>query len=991
MRLVVLLVSVLCLVSGVPLVALQPDSPWETFGKDQGLSGSSVTGIAQDSRGFLWFSTQSGLNRWDGYTMRLWQKEPFSQNTLSHNLIQTLYNDGGTVLWLGTYNGLDRFDIETETFTSFHHRTSDPGSLSHNVVTRVYRDSHGTLWVGTLDGLNRLDEKSGVFRVYPYAPGFGGLSGRTVRSLVEDGQGRLWVATNEGLDFYDQDSDRMVAVSKVFPRAGVPSGAIMATLRLPGDPYLWLAVWNQGLVRFDPRSGDSRLFRLSDPRLFSLDSGEPGELLVGTWGGGLCVFRPATGDKFTFRHNAHDPESLAQDVVYQSFIDRGGLLWVATNGGGLSRFNPRRQQFQELKTEGKVTVLRESRDGSLWAGIYDHGLVQIGPDGLVRRWAHDAWNPHSLSNDILNGITEDSRGLLWILTNQGVNLLDPLTGQMTPWSLDPSIPGALPDEVVNCLTIDRAGSYWFGTYRSGLVRRPRPGTPGTTRHYLSDPLSATSLPDNLVYFVSEDREGRLWVGTNGGLALYQPATDNFQVWRYDPQDRHSLPSNTVRCLLEDSKGRFWVVTNGGGLSLLDLSTGKFRNFGLEEGLSSLSCYSLLEDDSGTLWITSANGLFSFDPQTQRVRPFGTADGLSSVEFSSGATKATGGRLVFGGLQAILTLRPTQLSLSTLRPLVALTALQVAGKPRVITHHLTLGWQENSLTVSFAALDFRNPGKNLYAYRLDGFDRDWVQAGSRHEATYTNLWPGSYRFRVMGADSTGLWAESSETVTVEVEPAPWVSWYAVMLYVALLALVAYLFQKARISISLGQKVAELETLRRQLEEVNLRLDQLARLDGLTGIPNRRALDLWLAEEWARAQRQKQSVALMMLDIDDFKRFNDYYGHLEGDTCLKAVANALSQNLHRTTDFCGRYGGEEFVIVLQDTDLEGAVRVAERMLASIDALEIPHAVSTATPTVSISVGVASEIPGPETSLESLMRHADQALYRAKAQGRHRVETS
>jgi len=200
---------------------------------------------------------------------------------------------------------------------------------------------------------------------------------------------------------------------------------------------------------------------------------------------------------------------------------------------------------------------------------------------------------------------------------------------------------------------------------------------------------------------------------------------------------------------------------------------------------------------------------------------------------------------------------------------------------------------------------------------------------------------------------------------------------------------YLFQRARVSRFLVQKVTELETVRGQLEEANRRLDELARLDGLTAIPNRRALDLWMTEEWARSLRQRQPLAVLMIDIDDFKRYNDFYGHLEGDKCLKMVARTLSSCLHRTTDFCARYGGEEFVILLHDTELEGARTVAARVTEAIDGLGIPHQMASAVGTVSVSIGIASQVPAVDRSMVDLLQKADQALYRAKALGRHRVE--
>ncbi len=973
---------------GAPASALDSQITWEPFGRDQGLSGSSVTAIVQDQTGYLWFSTQTGLNRWDGYTMRVWQKVPFSSNSLSHNLIQTMTLDGN-ILWLGTYDGLDRFDPATETFQTFSHRDGEPQSLSHNVVTRVYRDHLGRLWVGTLDGLNRLDERSGTFKVYPFVEGRpGGLSGKTIRSLVEDAQGRLWVGSSGGLDLYDADHDTLVHASQLFPGKAPLAGAVMGALRLPRDNYLWLAVWGQGLVRFDPATGDTQVYPLSDPRLFSLNEGEANELHIGTWGGGLIVFRLDTHESFAFRHDPGRPDSLAHNVVYGTFRDRSGLWWVATNGGGVSRYNPQRRQFRVLPMGGKVQTLAQTRPGTLWAGVYNQGLAEIDLAKGTTVWHREPPGKDSLSFDIINTIN-GTGNRLWVGSNGGIRVFDQGRNGLRPVPV-PAEGRKLPEEVITSILVDADGNRWTGTYRSGIVRRPaayEPGGPET--RFLADQNNPHALPNNSIYFIAQDRERRIWVGTNGGLARFRPETGDFQVWSYQANNPRSLPSNSVRGLLEDSQGRFWVTTAGGGLSRLDPVTGVLESYGVADGLSSLSVYSVLEDDTGLLWISSANGLFSFRPETKVFRYYGVADGLSAIEFSYGAVKTQEGDLAFGGLDGVVLLDTKLLVDDHTPPSVALTQIQVLGQPRPVTDHLKVGWQENDVTFSFSALDFRNPGKNLYAYRLEGFDQEWVQAGTRHDATYTNLWPGTYHFRFKGANPSEVWAQSPQVVTLEVEAPPWASWYAILGYAVLFLILLYLADRARITHSLSQKVAELEALQVQLKEANRRLDELSRLDALTGIPNRRALDTWLADEWARSLRQQESMAILMLDIDDFKRYNDFYGHLAGDTCLRTVARTLVDNLHRTTDFCARYGGEEFIVVLHDTDLEGGRFVAERLLEAVDAVGIPHRAASATEFITISVGVSAVVPTTENSLIEVLQTADKALYRAKAAGRHRVE--
>jgi len=970
---------------------LTPNVAWKTFGRAEGLSSSSVTGIVQDEQGFLWISTQNGLDRWDGYTMRVWLKEPFESNSLSHNVIQTEYLDGQSTLWLGTYGGLDRLNLKTETITSFQPSADQIDSLSHNVVTRIYRDRGGVLWVGTLDGLNRMQESSGTFVRYYPSPLGGGQPENTIRSFLEDSRGRLWVGTSGGLFLYDKQLDRLVAYSTVFPQTQLPPGAVMGLLKLNNSSLIWLGVWGVGLVRIDETSGETKTFSLADNRIFDLNTGEKGEIHVGTWGGGLIVFHPNTGSSFRFLHNPQKPSSLANDVVYGTFQDRTGLVWVKTNGGGLSVYNPLLRQFPSIPTGGKVTVLFQSRDQKCWAGVYNRGLVLWGPEGIEKVWPHRPEDAASLSSNIVNSIDEDEKGQLWIGTNNGIDVFNPRTGKFRALAKHPLNYEILPDEIITAIKFDRSRNCWVGTYRSGLIRTSDLGKRLNQHHYVADGNNAHSLPNNQIYFVKEDRQGRIWVGTNGGLALYRPQTDDFEVWTYHANDPLSLPGNTIRDLYEDAQGEIWVAVNGGGLARLDPSSGCFTNYGLKEGLGSLSLFSILQDHSGLLWIASANGLYSFQPHYETFHRYDTQDGLDEPEFSWGSVGLKNGQLVFGALEQIISLEPSHLQTETSLPTIAITGLQVLGKPRLVTNHLKLGWRENVFTLEFSVLDYRSPEKNVYAYQLQGFDKEWVNSGNRHSATYTNLWPGTYHFRYRGSSTNDHWSQSQHDLTIDIGPAPWLAWYALLGYLALIIVTIYLIQKARVSSFLRQKVIELEGLRTQLLEANRRLDQLARLDGLTEIPNRRAMEDWAHEEWALCLRQKQSLAVLMIDIDEFKRYNDDYGHLAGDECLKRVAKVLASNLPRTTDLCARYGGEEFSVLLHDTERDGAVTVAQRLLEAVDDLQIEHRTASACSTVSVSIGVTAGVPRSELTLDDFFRKADLALYRAKALGRHHVESA
>jgi ligand-binding sensor domain-containing protein len=333
-----------------------------------------------------------------------------------------------------------------------------------------------------------------------------------------------------------------------------------------------------------------------------------------------------------------------------------------------------------LPLGGKVQALAQTRDGSLWAGVYNQGLAEVALENGSTTWYREPPGRDSMSFDIINDILGE-KDRLWLASNGGIRVLDQSRSGLPRLPIPPEAQ-KLPDEVITSILVDQSGSHWIGTYRSGVIRRSpryRAGDPET--RFQADQNNPHALPSNFIYFVQEDREGRVWIGTNGGLAKYRPETGDFQVWNYQLDNPRSLPGNSVHGFLEDSRGRLWVAITGGGLSRLDPNTGTVESYGVADGLSSLSIYSVLEDDSGLLWISSAAGLFSFRPETKVFRYFGRADGLTATEFSYGAVKTNEGLLAFGGIDGVVILDPHQLVADRTPPLVAITEIQVLGQSR----------------------------------------------------------------------------------------------------------------------------------------------------------------------------------------------------------------------------------------------------------------------------------------------------------------------
>lgn len=981
------------------------DLRFEQLTRDDGLTNSSVSSMLQDRWGFMWFGTQGGLHRWDGYSFTVYGYEPFSENCLSHNLIQTMHLDpNGEVIWIGTYGGLNRFHIPSETFTVYANDPEIPSTLSNNTVVSILKDSDGWLWVGTLDGLNLMRAGEAGFTRFRHSDSDPhSISGNTIRSIYQDSSGTLWIGTTAGLNRYDRTRGTFTRVTGAEGgRDGIPGPSIMSIVE-DDTGVLWLGVWETGITAYDPRTGSVRNIPLApDEHVYSIMIDRSGALYAATWGKGLIELDRGTSSivrriRYTGRDNG-----IAHDTVYSLFEDDSGILWIGTNGGGLSKFDPRKNTFPlyvhnpedpRSLAKGKVSVLYEDRAGTLWAGIYNGGLDRF--DRETETWTHftaDPDDPGSISDSNVTSLLEDSSGGFWIGTQTGLNLFDRKTGRFTlpyPRIGDPEV---LDDQIVYALAEDRTGKIWIGTYTAGVsVLDP---LTGAFRHYRSDPADPGSLADNLVYRIYVDSRGRVWIATNNGLSRYDERADSFRVYRHDNSRLTSLSGNTVRDILETSDGSIWVATIGGGVSRLDEAASRFSHYLKADGLPDNAVTGLLEDEDGTLWVSTPNGLAVFEPEENGFRALDQENGVLGREFNVGRVRSRTGTLYFGSLEGIQGITSHIEESGGYSPPVLVTefrvfeALRKLPEPIYRTGGLTLSSRDSYFSFTFSSMDFTSPGKNRYAYRLEGFDKDWIYPGTRNYAAYTNIPPGNYVFRVRGTNSDNAWSDREARIEIRILPPAWQTWWAYLLYAAAVIGVLYIAGEIRTGAVMKQKVKELRKTKDELAAANRKLELLSLMDELTGVPNRRHFNDILKREWNSAARAGKPLSVLMLDLDFFKAYNDSYGHLAGDECLRKAAEAIRKTLDRPRDLVARFGGEEFIILLPETDEEGALQVSERIRRAVQELEIPHGASQAGPVLTVSIGAATEIPVDTDSPDECIRHADAALYRAKAAGRNTV---
>jgi PAS domain S-box-containing protein len=782
---------------------------------EHGLSDERIWALLQDQSGFMWFGSNNGLHRFDGYDMVVYRHDDSDPNSLSGNVIQKLYQDSGGTMWVGTRSGLNAFDRRSNRFTNYRHDRNDPRSLSSDVVFDIYEDRSGTLWIATDGGLNRFDRTEGSFIAYrhdPKAPN--SLSHDTVRAIQEDREGVLWLGTFGGLDKFDRSSEAFThyrhdpANPQSLSHDGVydlyedRSGTLWITTNGGGINRLNRADETFIAYRHDPDDPHS----LSDDRVDNIIEDASGKLWIGTFGGGVSILDEARQE---FTNSLYDPgraAGLSHSQVMDIYIDRSGLIWLATNGSGVDLYNPQQLAFavynhqpdvEESIASDLIFTVYEDRNGILWIGTQDHGLDRWDRQtGQITHYPPDAANPQRLGFPFVSAIAEDPTGMLWVGTyGGGLYRLDPGQGLFTAYRHDPANPRGLSHNSIVAMRVDRSGAIWIGTNGGGLNRLD-PAT-GDFTLYRHDPANPQSLSSDGVWAIAEDRSGILWIGTlGGGLNRLDPTTGNFTRYSYDPTDPASLSDDNIYDIHIDRAGLIWIGSYGGGLNRLDPATGDFIRYREEDGLSSDRVISLLEDGSpddaapGNLWIVTGRGLSKLDRDRESFHTYDTVDGLPRSEYSRGHAQSRSGELVVGTSKGVIVFDPALVQDDPHVPPVVFTEFLLAnelvdiGGDSVLkqaiddTEALTLPYTDRILSIKFAGLSYRAPRQNRYRYMLEGFDTEWIEVdSSRRLVTYTNLDPGRYVFRVAAANHDGVWNEAGRALELTVVPPWWQTLWA----------------------------------------------------------------------------------------------------------------------------------------------------------------------------------------------------------------------
>jgi|GEM_PF-515513 len=772
-----------------------------------GLPHTSVYNILQDSQGFMWFATEDGLAKYDGYKFTVYKHDATNPNSLSSSAVYALYQDSHHNLWLTTPSaGINKFDPATETITHYRHAEADPHSLSSDAFVtsaNIYEEPQGGLWFGTLDGLNRLDPTSGQFTSYHHDEADPTtLNSDKIYAICPDPSGQwLWIGTAEGLNKFDPRTGKVVRY-QVTPNS---SSTVVKIYISAQDKVMWLGTY-QGLSRFDMQTETFRTYRYQADEPTSLSHNlarvvypaANGKLWVGTHGGGLNLFDPTTEHFSRYQADNNNPMALSDNIIFSMYQAKDGTLWLGTALGGVNKIDPQRKKFRLYQPQSNnpnslsyldVFGLYVDRAGMVWIGTAGGGLNQFDPQTeQFTRYQRDDKQPGSLSHNFVHSILEDSQGALWVGTwGGGLNKFDHQTGQFTAFKNDPNDPNSLSDNTVRAIAEDDDGYLWVGTTNGGLNKFDRQTS--YFSHYRYQPDQPDGLMSDNIWNIFKDRQGYLWISTGQGLEQFDPKTEQFIHYHHEDNNPHSLTANTVYNMYEDKRGILWLAT-AQGLNRFDRQTQRFSHYTTQNGLPDHRVQNVVADNQGYLWLGTVKGLARFDPQQESFKVYDASDGLQGDFFREWAyTKSPDGELYFGGTNGLNRFKPAEITDNPNLLPVVLTDLLLFNQPvavgpgSILTQQLssiesiTLSPDQTVFSLEFAALNYTSSNKNHYTYMLEGFDKDWLPTtAQRRFATYTNLDAGNYIFRVRATNNDGLWSDKSVALKLTILPTWWKTWW-----------------------------------------------------------------------------------------------------------------------------------------------------------------------------------------------------------------------
>lgn len=795
-RIVKLIFSFLCVT--LALNSYGQNLKFKHINVENGLSNSTIECIFQDSRGFIWFGTRDGLNRYDGNEITVF-KSTGKAGSLSDNFIRCILEDQDKNLWIGTSNGLNKFNPEQNKFTHY------PGSgQNSNIITAIVQNKQG-IWVGTYGGgLFKVNQQQQNLKQYAFGnTQHIGTRKDFINDIYTDPGSQLWIASDAGVELLNTTNG--IALPKL-------NNYKIRTIKKAKDDSFWMATEENGLIHFNIANNSFKTYLHEEKNRNSIGSNlvraiafdHQNKVWIGGVNGGLNHFDPETGNFTHDQNQAGNAFSLSQRTVSALFVDKQGNLWVGTHRGGVNLYSPQAEKFNLFRQEPDKNSLSYNDVRAFYEA--DNGEIYIGTDGggldiynkkskVFKHFKFSPFDAKTIGADAILDITKTKGGLLIGTWAGGLNRMN-ADGTFTRYQHEDNDPNSISSDYVQRSFEDSEHHIWIGTYYGGLNLFD----PATNRFKrLTDGTNGTHLTGNNIVSINEDQDKNLWIGTDdGGLNRYNLKTKVFSHYFTEGGKKPDL-----RVIFVDAKGNLWI--GQAGLYRFNASKNKFVPATQKAGLSTAFIKGITEDEQGNLWISTANGLTKYHPQKQTYKQYNMADGLQGQEFESNAyLKTKSGEMFFGGINGFNSFFPKDIKTNAFVPPVYLTELKIFNKvisPQSdenilksdisYTKKLKLDYDQATITFQFAALNYVSSENNHYAYQLEGEDKEWINIGNSRQAVYTNLDPGTYIFKVRASNNDGIWNNVGVAIEVYIAPPFWATWWFRLLVIGTAVYFTYL--------------------------------------------------------------------------------------------------------------------------------------------------------------------------------------------------------
>ena len=774
---------------------------------NSGLSQNHVRCILQDRQGFMWFGTSDGLNKYDGYRFTIYKNNSKDSNSISNNFISGIIEDSKGVIWVATLGGgFNRFDKEKNRFIRFKNDPKNTNSVSSDRITNLSIDSDDNLWICTQSGLNYFEPRKNRFEHYSY----------NARCIFEDSEKNVWLGGYEsGLNLFNKKRKTFTPVRYNEKDSALGIKDNVAVVFEDSKHQLWIGTAGNGLYVFDRNTGKIRHFindvhnanSLPNNVVYAIGENNAGDLWIGTENGGMAIYNSTTGIFQIYQHDDIDNKSISNNSIYSIYKGANGNMWVGTFAGGVNIFNKNANRFVHYKhtsdnnslNNNSVLCMLESKNGKIWIGTDGGGLNLFDPATKnFTHYMHSEANKKSICGNYVLSVLEDSKGNVWVGTwGDGITIFNPQKNTFIHLKNNPKDASSLSNNNAWVIFEDRDKNIWVGTYDGGL-NLYSPSNNSFTR--FDDNTGNASTKE--ILSITEDNKGNLLLATNGGgLQVFNKNTKTFTSFIHN-DNKNSLSDNRVSYTYEDQLGNFWIDTRV-GLNYFDTKKQVFTTYTTADGLPNDVIYGLMKDANGYFWISTNGGLSRFDPRTLKFKNYGVEDGLQSYEFNIRAfCKSASGAMYFGGINGFNEFYPDKIKEDPYEPPLVLIDFQIFNKTVLIakdnndpsplkkdiseTKEIILPYKNSVFSFEFASLNYTAHGKKQYAYMLEGFDKTWNDIGSNHTATYTNLDPGKYIFKVRGLNNEKNWSSRTITLQLTITPPFWMTWWfriAIILAVA----------------------------------------------------------------------------------------------------------------------------------------------------------------------------------------------------------------